>query len=332
MVCKMRLSFVCANEDAAGVMLDEAALKRAGPVLSGLVEDCAPDESGTYVVRVPELRRAREVMPLAKYLRGMPLEASRSIPWERCTGVYESYTLATGRLDVPGFARAVESQLLDALKGGKCQLETVAHTYRGCPRVEAMCDHYVSMVGRAPPEFQPLRDVASLAGIGMIEDRGVVLVIGEKEFWVIANVGLCREMSKDVAACRRVAKDVPIRRLREAEEGEDEGEDDDSDDEWEDYVIYAMDEDATIRNYPDLRPNWPRSWLSTTRGLEVSAVMTETEVDSFFEGRAVQLIVLPDGSERNDGAVVVYSRDMLSDFLFEYGAGRRFGGHPHEYE
>ena len=338
MATAKRLSFVCADERAASVMLNKAALKRAGPVLSGLVEDCAPDESGTYVVRVPELKTTGDVVPLVLYLRGRPEWDS---PWARGSGVYESYMLATGRLDVPGFARAVESQLLDALKGGKCQLDAVARTYRGCPRVEALCDHYASMVGRAPPAYEPLGDVASLAGCMMAEPRGVVLVVGEDEFWVVANVGLCRDMSGDSVVCRRVAKDVPVnRRLPEAdaEDSEDESDGDDSDDdtnysmEWDEYVIYAMDEDATIRNYPDLEPSWPRSWLSTTRGLEVSATMTGEDVNSFFEGRHVQLVVLPDVSKGNDSAEIDYSRDMLSDFLFEHGAGRRFGGHPHEYE
>ena len=351
------LCLVCGNgaddniHAYAVVKLDKAVLRRAGPLLCGMVEDCVPDEKGMYIVRVPEMRHPREVMPLVRYLRGDKDFGSRSNNiWrdDHLVEVYKSYMLATGRLDVPGFARAVETQLLDALKGGAVSapvgedgvegspIDTVARNFRGCPRVEALCDHYVSMVGRVPPEVPPLHNVAELAGYDMSDPRGIVLVFGEDEFWLIANVELCRDLSAKSDVCRHVAQDVPVRRRSQSsseheegkEEEEEEEEEEEWNDEWEDYVIYTMGEYATIRNYPDLEPSWTLSWLTTTRGLKVSEVMTDDEVNSFFEGTTVQLIVLPEGSK----GVVEYSRDMLSDFLFKYGAGRRFGGHPHEYE
>lgn len=172
---KKSLCIICADDVRWFVKLNDHVSARMGPILKGILDDCAPEEDGSHIVRVPE--SIEDLKPLILFLREGEAYFEDLDNFASCK---VSYVLATGRLDVPGFARAMESAMMKRVMDGECDIDHIVETFGGCDRIQALRDHYELMVGHAP-HYYPSKEISFVAGVETRDEYGVALVFGSVE-------------------------------------------------------------------------------------------------------------------------------------------------------
>ena len=203
------------------------------------------------------------------------------------------------------FVLAVERHAMLTIADGSVRLEEVAAAFAGCPRLEALCENYLTIPGvRRPP---PNAVAASLASL--TKKHGALLVVGYNaryadEFWVLADYVAC------TAAAKTSPRDVfahVIERLEARSKG---------------LCLFSMkDWEKDMTECGGVRPLSNKTWI--TEELEPE-VVTPRALLKTFERVTIDLIVDSKG-------VAIYSRNMLSDFTLAHGFERRYGPHTPEF-
>ena len=149
--------------------------KRIGPILADMVMLL---KATRHAVKVPEIPTARQGAALQMYL------ATGRFPFSFATLEKAPAYKAAERLDIKGFVLAVERRAMYAIAAGGVRLDAVAAAFAGCPRMEALCDNYMShpgVVDGPPPPPYNIRAMAS--------EHGAILVVYQDDSYkVVVNM------------------------------------------------------------------------------------------------------------------------------------------------
>jgi hypothetical protein len=203
------LSFVFGDGSRATVACDSGTLTRiCGPVLAPLLDDA----DGTHL-DVPELDDLDHAAPLLAFLRKHVVgPASGDVTKPAAVACYRA---AAERLDIPEFVLAVERALIRGIATGDVTLDLVTKAYAGCPRVQAICAHYLVIPGAlTPPAIHTLApDVYDLADL--VDRHGALFIVVRFleppyfRFYIVASEERCAEVGREqthaAAAMRRLS-------------------------------------------------------------------------------------------------------------------------------
>lgn len=298
---------------------DRAFEDRVGPVMSGVIS-CTPDDDGTHKVLAPELSCAVMASPLMAYLRWPEDTFWIEESWTRMVDLEmmaASYAAAYERLAVAGFVRLVERWIVVRIRDGDHEIEDVSKAFRGFPRIASLCDNYELVAGRKPPKWRPangLRDDVSIYGVEL-----VMSLSDMNNYWVIADLGMCRELQDDHAICKRISDLNPL------------NEDDDDDDM---VLVYELRQKETRI----VRPAGTSTWLPKKVPLPI--LEDAPSLSRFFQDKVISLLVVPSNERgppppgyfnvplqmaRVDHGKILYSRDAASDYIYSGGDSFRNG-------